>query len=61
LPVTAENLNVIPKSPQEYRDRLMQEQELDNMMMQAGLDPSKRYKKAPKDKDTSFIQSLAQN
>jgi hypothetical protein len=38
----------------------MQEQELDNMMMQAGLDPSKRYKKAPEDKDTSFIKSLAQ-
>jgi len=60
-PVTEENLNVIPKSPKEYRDRLMQEQELDNMMMQAGLDPSKRYKKAPEDKDISFIKSLAQN
>ena len=60
LEVNEENLKVIPRSPQEYRDRLMQEQELDNMMMAAGLDPTKRYKKAPKDKDTSFLQSIAQ-
>jgi hypothetical protein len=59
LPVTEENLKVIPTSPKAYRNRLMQEQELDDMMMQAGLDPNKRYRKAPKDKDTSFIQSLA--
>ena len=60
LEVNEENLKVIPRSPKEYRDRLMQEQELDNMMMAAGLDPTKRYKKAPKDKDTSFLQSIAQ-
>ena len=60
LEVNKENLKVIPRSPKEYRDRLMQEQELDNMMMAAGLDPTKRYKKAPKDKDTSFLQSIAQ-
>ena len=60
LEVNEENLKVIPRSPKEYRDRLMQEQELDNMMMAAGLDPAKRYKKAPKDKDTSFLQSIAQ-
>jgi hypothetical protein len=59
LEVTEENLKIIPKSPKAYRDRLMQEQELDNMMMQAGLDPSKRYAKAPEDKDISFIQSIA--
>lgn len=60
LDVNEENLKIIPTSPKEYRDRLMQEQELDNMMMSAGLDPSKRYKKAPKDKDISFLQSIAQ-
>lgn len=60
MDVNEENLAVIPRSPKEYRDRLMQEQELDNMMMAAGLDPAKRYKKAPKDKDTSFLQSIAQ-
>ena len=60
LEVNEENLKVIPEVPKEYRDRLMQEQELDNMMMAAGLDPTKRYKKAPKDKDTSFLQSIAQ-
>ena len=37
----------------------MQEQELDNMMMTAGLDPTKRYKKTPEDKDMSFLQTLA--
>ena len=51
MDVNEENLKVIPEVPKEYRDRLMQEQELDNMMMAAGLDPSKRYKKASKDKD----------
>jgi len=59
LEVNEDNLKVIPKSQKEYRDGLMQEQELDNMMMAAGLDPTKRYKKAPKDKDTSFLQSIA--
>ena len=54
-----ENLKVIPTSPKQYRTKLMQEQELDDMMMSAGLDPSKRYKKAPQDPDTSFLQSLA--
>ena len=54
-----ENLKVIPTSPKEYRTKLMQEQELDDMMTSAGLDPSKRYKKAPQDPDTSFLQSLA--
>ena len=59
IEVNEDNLKIIPTSPKEYRDRLMQEQELDNMMMAAGLDPTKRYKKAPKDKDTSFLQSIA--
>ena len=59
MDVNEENLAIIQKSQKEYRDRLMQEQELDNMMMAAGLDPKKRYKKASKDKDI-ILQSIVQ-
>ena len=58
-PLTAESLEMIPNSPLRYRQRLMQEQELDNVMVTAGLDPTNRYKKTPQDKDMSFLQGLA--
>ena len=56
--VNEENLEIVPKSPQEYRDRLMQEQELDDLMKASGLDPAKRYKSPPKGEDVHFLQSL---
>ena len=59
IPLTDENLKSIPNSPKEYRHRLMQEQELDNIMVVAGLDPTNRYKKTPEDPDMSFLQGLA--
>jgi hypothetical protein len=59
LDVTVENLKLIPNSPREYRKKLMQEQEMDNMMMSAGLDPTNRYKKTIEDKDISFLKALA--
>ena len=59
IPLTAESLEMIPDSPKKYRHRLMQEQELDSVMVTAGLDPSNRYKKTPQDKDMSFLQVLA--
>ena len=59
IPLTAEELEMIPDSPRKYRQRLMQEQELDNVMVTAGLDPTNRYKKTPQDKDMSFLQGLA--
>ena len=58
-PLTKENLDLVPHSPRAYRQRLMQEQELDAVMVTAGLNPSKRYKKTPQDKDLSFLQTLA--
>lgn len=57
--LTKENLDIVPTSPRAYRQRLMQEQELDAVMVTAGLDPSKRYEKTPQDKDLSFLQTLA--
>lgn len=57
--VTAETLKIVPTSPKAYRRKLMQEQEMDNMMVTAGLDPVKRYKKTSEDKDMSFLQALA--
>ena len=57
--LTAESLESIPDSPKKYRNKLMQEQELDNVMVTAGLDPTNRYKKTPQDKDMSFLQGLA--
>ena len=59
ISLNAKNLDIVPNSPKKYRTKLMQEQELDNMMMTAGLDPTKRYKKTPEDKDMSFLQVLA--
>lgn len=59
MSITKENLDVVPVSPKAYRRKLMQEQELDAMMEASGLDPNKRYKKTPQDKDMSFIQALA--
>ena len=59
IPLTAESLESIPDSPKRYRQKLMQEQELDNVMVTAGLDPTNRYKKTPQDKDMSFLQGLA--
>ena len=57
--VTAETLKIIPVSPKAYRQKLMQEQEMDAMMEASGLDPNNRYKKTPQDKDMSFLQALA--
>lgn len=59
VPLDEKNLEVVPDSPRKYRTKIMQEQEMDNMMMTAGLDPTKRYKKTPEDKDMSFLQTLA--
>ena len=59
MPITSEGLDVVPQSPKAYRRKLMQEQELDRMMEASGLDPNKRYKKSPQDKDLSFLQALA--
>lgn len=59
LTLDKQNLEIVPNSPKKYRHVQMQEQEMDNMMMSAGLDPSKRHKKTPEDKDMSFLQVLA--
>lgn len=60
LTLDTENLDkTVPQSPKLYRDTMMQEQEMDNMMMSAGLDPTTRYKKTPEDKDISFLKALA--
>lgn len=59
IDLNKENLQDIPDSPKRYRQKLMQEQELDNVMVTAGLDPANRYKKTPQDKDMSFLQALA--
>ena len=59
MAITSEGLDVVPQSPKAYRRKLMQEQELDNVMVTAGLDPTNRYKKTPQDKDMSFLQGLA--
>ena len=59
MSITSEGLDVVPQSPKAYRRKLMQEQELDAMMEASGLDPNRRYKKSPQDKDLSFLQALA--
>ena len=59
MPITKEDLDIVPVSPKAYRHKLMQEQEMDNIMVTAGLDPNNRYKKALEDKDMSFLQALA--
>ena len=56
--VDEENLKMIPISPKEYRNKLMEEQELDAFMKASGLDPSSRYKNPPKGDEMYFMKAL---
>ena len=60
VPVNEENLsNIVPDSPKKYRDNLMREQELDNLMSVSGLNPETRHKKPLNDQSKFFIKSIS--